>query len=82
MIIRGELLSKNRMALFGVATIGVILVHAQSVVSNIPVIISKVFSFGGIGVYIFAFLSGIGLSFSMDKHNSLDKSGGGYQAIF
>lgn len=76
MKIRGKLLSKNRMELYGLATIGVILVHSQLVVSNLSAIVSKVLSFGGIGVYIFAFLSGIGLSISMEKHIIVDKVGG------
>lgn len=55
MKIGGELLSRNRMELYGIATLGIILVHAQSVVVSLPAAVLKVLSFGGIGVYIFAF---------------------------
>lgn len=52
MKIGGELLSRNRMELYGIATLGIVLVHAQSVVVSLPAAVLKVLSFGGIGVYV------------------------------
>lgn len=62
-----EKISKNRNMLFGIGALGVLLVHSNQYVKW-PSVIGKLFSFGGIGVYIFAFLSGMGLFVSM-SHN-------------
>lgn len=51
----------------GIATLGVLCVHSESVVV-LPKVISKLFSYGGIGVYIFVFLSAIGLYYSLSSH--------------
>lgn len=59
-----NILIKFRTQLFGIAAIGVIAVHSNSII-NYPNIIKKIFGYGGLGVYIFAFLSGIGLYFSL-----------------
>lgn len=51
----------------GIATLGVLCVHSESIVVW-PKVISKLFSYGGIGVYIFVFLSAIGLYYSLSSH--------------
>lgn len=70
-----EKISKNRNMLFGIGALGVLLLHSNQYVKW-PSVIGKLFSFGGIGVYIFAFLSGMGLFVSM-SHNY---AGGGYDS--
>lgn len=62
-----------RSQIMGIAAIGVLLVHSNEIV-NWPSVVSKAFGFGGTGVYIFVFLSAIGLC------NSL-KIRGGVQQI-
>lgn len=59
-----------RSQIMGIAAIGVLLVHSNEIV-NWPSVVSKAFGFGGTGVYIFVFLSAIGL------YNSLKIRGGG-----
>lgn len=60
-----------RAQIMGLATLGVIFVHSIGIVDWNPMI-RKICSFGGIGVYIFVFLSAVGL------YNSLKTRGGGY----
>ena len=72
-----EKISKNRNMLFGIGALGVLLVHSNQYVEW-PSMIRKLFSFGGIGVYIFAFLSGMGLFVSM-SHNF---AGGGIRQFY
>lgn len=55
----------------GIATLGILLVHSKDIII-LPRIIWVLSGYGGIGVYIFVFLSSIGL------YNSL-KSRGGYK---
>jgi peptidoglycan/LPS O-acetylase OafA/YrhL len=65
-----SLLSNYRMELFGIAIIAVLCVHSVPYLSGFGFPISalvKMFSYGGIGVDIFLFLSGVGLCFSMRK---------------
>lgn len=62
-----QMISKNRNMLFGIGAIGVLLVHSNQYVKW-PSVIGKLFGLGGVGVYIFAFLSGMGLFVSM-SHN-------------
>lgn len=69
-----KLLSEHRNSLFGLASIGVILVHSNAVIEWPVAIVGKLFGFGGIGVYVFAFLSGIGLFFSMKKSSGGDRA--------
>lgn len=65
------LLSTYRIELFGIAVLGVLLVH--SIPSSVTFSSSfvKVLSFGQNGVNMFLFLSGIGLYFSLKNNNSL-----------
>lgn len=62
------LINKYRQQLMGIAAIGVLLVHSNGVVAW-PHIVSCVFGYGGIGVYMFVFLSAVGLYLSLSKRN-------------
>lgn len=62
-------LSQYRGALFGIAALGVLLTHSTMIIAY-PSFVNLVVSFGGVGVFIFSFLSGIGLYFSMGKQDS------------
>ena len=64
-----KLINRYRSQLSGIATLGVLFVHSKNVII-LPEVISALFSYGGIGVYIFVFLSSIGL------YNSLKSRGG------
>lgn len=68
-----SILSKYRLELFGISTVAVLCVHAVPYIEGInypfSIVILKVMSYGGIGVNIFLFLSGIGLSYSMKKRS-------------
>lgn len=61
-----------RSQLMGIAAIGVVCVHSNSIVI-LPNYLGSLFGYGGIGVYIFVLLSSIGL------YNSLKSRGGGYK---
>lgn len=67
-------INKYRKQLMGIAAIGVLLVHSRNIIV-LPKSVSELFSYGGIGVYIFVFLSSIGL------YSSLKTRGGGYSKI-
>lgn len=49
-------INKYRKQLMGIAAIGVLLVHSRNIIV-LPKSVSELFSYGGIGVYIFVFLS-------------------------
>ncbi|MDE5589836.1 MAG: acyltransferase [Acetatifactor sp.] len=66
------LINKYRQQLMGLAAIGVILVHSNGVVAW-PSIISFAFGCGGIGVYMFVFLSAIGLYLSLKQEKKSKK---------
>ena len=70
--IENPLIKRYRNQLMGIAAIGVVCVHSNSIV-NWPDFLGTLFGYGGIGVYIFVFLSSIGL------YNSLKSRGGGYK---
>lgn len=65
------LINQYRNQLMGIAAIGVLCVHSNDII-NLSSYLKSLFGYGGIGVYIFVFLSSIGL------YNSL-KSWGGYK---
>lgn len=65
-----EQISKYRPQIMGIAAIGILLVHSKGIVGWSPMT-EKLFGYGGIGVYVFVFLSAIGLFHSL-------KSRGGY----
>mgnify|MGYP001049521727 CR=1 FL=1 len=63
-------LTKYRQQLMGIAAIGVLLVHSTQIIA-LPTFLSKIFSYGGIGVYIFVFLSAIGLYMSLSRRGGI-----------
>lgn len=65
-----NLIIKYRNELFGVATLMIILCHSTSIVP-FSSRISNLISYGTIGVYIFLFLSGIGLYYSFQNNNNV-----------
>lgn len=69
-----EQIEKFRSQIMGLATIGVLLVHSIGIVDWHP-LLRKIFGLGGTGVYIFVFLSAVGL------YNSLKTRGGGYSKL-
>lgn len=69
-----EGIEKYRTQIMGIGALGIILVHSKDLVEW-PAIISSIFGYGGIGVYIFIFLSAIGL------YHSLKSRGKNYNKI-
>lgn len=67
-----EAINKNRLQLMGIGAIGILLGHSTEIV-NWTDSIGRLLSYGGIGVYIFVFLSSIGL------YNSLKIRGKRYK---
>lgn len=69
-------ISKYRNPLMGIAAILIILVHATVNIDNLTPLCVKLLEQGNYGVDIFFFLSGVGLSFSLNKQevNGLFKS--------
>ena len=63
-------ISNKRTQIMGIASLGIILVHSIDIVAWSPNL-EKLSGFGGTGVYIFVFLSAIGL------FHSLKSRGGG-----
>lgn len=61
-----------RKQLMGIAALGIIFVHSRDIVTW-PNFLTSLFGYGGIGVYIFVYLSAIGL------FNSLKSRGRGYK---
>lgn len=61
-----KLINQYRTQLMGIATIGVLLVHSKNVVQW-PRLFNNFCSYGGTGVYIFVFLSAIGLYYSLQR---------------
>lgn len=57
-------ISNKRTQIMGIASLGIILVHSIDIVAWSPNL-EKLFGFGGTGVYIFVFLSAIGLFHSL-----------------
>ena len=60
-------LSRYRTELMGIATIMILLCHAQPFGVHLPTILNKIFTYGNQGVDIFLFLSGMGLYYSLEK---------------
>lgn len=69
----GPLINQYRNQLMGIAAIGVLCVHSNSIV-NLPSYLNSLFGYGGIGVYIFVFLSSIGLYCSLKSRGGYKKS--------
>ena len=67
-----SLLSKHRSALFGIAALLILVGHSQDFLQFIlPDRLINIIGYGGIGVTMFAFLSGIGLWYSIDKNEDI-----------
>ena len=65
----------HRGELMGIGAIGVLCVHSCQMIVWHP-LLHKLFSYGGVGVYLFMFLSGIGWYYSLEKINQLNQGGG------
>lgn len=61
-------ITEDRNVYMGIAIILVILFHTQAFIPKFPIL--KVFLFGSIGVDVFLFLSGLGLSFSLINNST------------
>lgn len=59
----------------GIGAIGVLCVHSCQLIVW-PPLLHKLFSYGGVGVYLFMFLSGIGWFYSLEKINQSNQAGG------
>ncbi len=66
-------ISKYRNAIYGIATLGIIATHNSQYLSDIPNWIIKILRFGGSGVFIFAFLSGMGLFITLNREYNIRK---------
>lgn len=75
-------LSEFRTELYGVGAIGVLAVHAKPILQLKSHTISYFLTLGQIGVYIFAFLSGIGLYFSLKNSGGSKSKGTFYRKRF
>lgn len=78
--ISSSILSQYRTALFGIGTLGVLAGHSVSYVQW-PGVLSRILGLGGIGVYLFVFLSGIGLYYSMTSRKQQEIHRGGYRSF-
>lgn len=70
-------ITDSRSEIMGIATIGVFLAHILSVVS-FPIVLERILTYGNCAVYIFAFLSGFGLYYSLSKSSEVDRGGDFY----
>lgn len=59
-------LCRQRNSLLGIGAIGVLIVHS-SLIINYPNYLKVLVGYGGLGVYLFTFISGIGLYFSLQN---------------
>lgn len=62
-----SLLSKYRTQLMGLAAIMIVLCHIASYVDTMPNLCMRIISYGGMGVDIFLFLSGLGCYYSLSQ---------------
>ncbi len=68
-----KVISEHRTELMGLATLMIIVCHGPANGVQMPPLAEKVVRWGGLGVDVFLFLSGIGMFFSLQKkHNLLD----------
>ena len=65
-------LLEYRSEIMGLAVLGILAVHSISVI-HYPKELEKLFSMGGMGVSIFAFLSGMGLYYSMESRPGISR---------
>jgi len=64
---RADICSKHRNEIYGIAAVGILVVHSitfQTWTENLS-FLNKLFTYGGLGVPMFAFLSGIGIYCSL-----------------
>lgn len=66
-------ISVYRKQLMGIAALGVLFVHSMDII-DCPDLFLSLFGYGGIGVYIFVFLSSIGLYNSLKSHGGVQES--------
>ena len=66
-------LSAYRTQLMGIATLMIIICHANAYHVLLPRFLASLFVWGNFGVDIFLFLSGIGLYYSLSKRNTHKK---------
>lgn len=64
-LLNTQLISKFRSELMGLATIGILMCHAHAYDVSLPFHLDSVLGLGQMGVMLFFFLSGIGLSYSL-----------------
>lgn len=64
-------ISKYRPELMGIATIMILCCHASSTWTTMPYLLKRILGIGNLGVDLFLFLSGVGLSYSFEKVNSI-----------
>ena len=67
-----DLLSRFRTQLMGIGALGVLLVHSTSII-DYPAFLANKVGYGGTGVYIFVFLSAIGLYNSLQSRGEYSK---------
>lgn len=68
----GQLLNIHRKEIFGFAALMIVFGHSQDFVHSVfPDSLVSVIGYGGIGVTMFAFLSGIGLWHSLDNNDDI-----------
>lgn len=68
----GQLLNIHRKEIFGFAALMIVFGHSQDFVHSVfPDSLISVIGYGGIGVTMFAFLSGIGLWHSLDNNDDI-----------
>lgn len=68
----GQLLNIHRKEILGFAALMIVLGHSQDFVHSVfPDSLVSVIGYGGIGVTMFAFLSGIGLWHSLDNNDDI-----------
>ena len=66
-----KLVSKHRAGLMGLATILILMTHAPAYGVFLPFSLNSLLSAGQIGVFVFFFVSGVGLYFSLDSKKDL-----------
>lgn len=70
----GSLLNLHRSELFGIAALLIVIGHSRDFIRAIfPARIVDLIGYGGIGVTMFAFLSGVGLWQSLERNNDIKR---------
>ena len=66
-------ISEYRIELMGIGALGVLLTHSSRII-DWPSSIQHFVSYGGLGVYFFTFLSGVGLYYSLKNRGRLSEN--------